>query len=354
MAPERTMFDDLEEMLAAATLNRLLGTKDEPVTVSPMEAMGFSANQFSAVQVGDHRLVLKHLSVADWLALAAGDHGCRSLAVWRNGALDRLAPEIRHGIVAGSRDGDGHALLMHDCGAGLSTKPTPVTARRVERMLQALAILHSRWWADDALGDPAYELADVETILTMTWPQSWPRMRNAAGPRWSSAHMGVSMLETGWQALLDLTEPDVSATIEQLVAEPRRLVEELESEPATLVHGDYRLDNVAVMPDESVVVLDWQFAAQGPGVMDVAWMVMSGGLLEFRGWAFDYYRYALDEALGGRLDVERWERSLAIAKLAEVLRKGMFHAYFASQGSDGAALMLEESNTWVRQGADLV
>jgi aminoglycoside phosphotransferase (APT) family kinase protein len=41
--------------------------------------------------------------------------------------------------------------------------------------------------------------------------------------------------------------------------------------PPTLVHGDYRLDNVVVAPDGSIVaVLDWEMATQGDPLADLA------------------------------------------------------------------------------------
>ena len=101
-------------MLAPSSLSRLLGTPVASVDVSPLESNGFSANELSWVRAGDHRLVLKHLSADDWLTRASKDDRCRSLAVWRTGLLDRLEPELRHGILAGSRDGAGNAGVLRN------------------------------------------------------------------------------------------------------------------------------------------------------------------------------------------------------------------------------------------------
>jgi hypothetical protein len=349
-AAEHAMFDSVEEMLAPSSLKRLLGTGVVPLTVTPLESNGFSSNELSYVRVGERRLVLKRLRSDDWLARVSGDDRCRSLAVWRAGLLDRLEPGLRHGIVAGARDGADHALLMRDCSVGLRQPGIPIAGRRVERMVEALAFMHAQFWGDESLTDQAYELADVDRLLGMSWPRSWPLMES------NPAALGV--VQKGWQALLDLVEPDVRVTIEEVVADPAPLVEALMAEPATLLHGDYRLDNVAVMPDESVTAFDWQFAARGPGVMDLAWLVMSGGVFEFRGWAFDRYRDALVDALRGELDLRRYERSLAVAKFAEVLRKGNWHALFAVEGdAEWAAYnrgFIAEYNEVVRQGWDLV
>ncbi len=81
--------------------------------------------------------------------------------------------------------------------------------------------MHARFWDDDTLDDPAYELADVETVLTMVWPRSWPAMESPPD--------GLTAVQRGWQALLDRVDPDVRATIEQVMADPGPLVAALEA-----------------------------------------------------------------------------------------------------------------------------
>jgi Ser/Thr protein kinase RdoA (MazF antagonist) len=48
--------------------------------------------------------------------------------------------------------------------------------------------------------------------------------------------------------------------------------------PYTLIHGDFRLDNLffsAADPESEPIFTDWQVAAQGPGVYDVAYFLTS-------------------------------------------------------------------------------
>ena len=352
------VFGSVEEMLEPSSLSQLLGSPVASVDVTPLESNGWSANELSWLQADDHRLVLKRLSTEDWLTRASKDDGCRSMAVWRTGLLDRLEPALRHGVLAGSRDGEHHALLMRDVSAGLDWEAPPPTLtrvdsrdRRVERLLEALAAMHARFWGDDTLDDPAHELADVETLLTMLWPRSWPVMESHPD--------GLRAVQQGWQALLDLVDPDVRATIEQVLADPGPLIDALEAEPTSLLHGDYRLGNLAVMPDDSVVAFDWQFAGRGPGVMDVAFLGESIGVFEFRGWAYDCYRDALVEALDGDLDVPRWDRALAIGRLAHVLRWGCFIGLFAVDDEEPEwrpyfRALVAHFNDVVRRGADLL
>ena len=48
--------------------------------------------------------------------------------------------------------------------------------------------------------------------------------------------------------------------------------------PYTLIHGDFRMDNLffpAAGPESDIIFTDWQVAAQGPGVYDVAYFLTS-------------------------------------------------------------------------------
>ncbi len=52
--------------------------------------------------------------------------------------------------------------------------------------------------------------------------------------------------------------------------------------PFTVVHGDYRLDNLMFHPDGQVIALDWQTLAVGPGARDVAYLLGTSLEIEVR------------------------------------------------------------------------
>ncbi|MGB7425847.1 MAG: hypothetical protein WA903_13185, partial [Ornithinimicrobium sp.] len=200
-AAEPAVFDSVEDMLAPPSLSRLLGTPINIVSLAALESNGFSTNELFYVRAGEQRYVLKRLNTQDWMARASRDEKCRSMAVWRTGLLDRLEPELRHGIIAGSSDGASHALLMQDCSAGLVSWSGPTASRRLDCALEMLAYMHARFWNDHTLTEAAYELADVEVLVSLCWPRSWSSIEHHPET--------VALLQRGWQALLDLVDPDV-------------------------------------------------------------------------------------------------------------------------------------------------
>jgi aminoglycoside phosphotransferase (APT) family kinase protein len=60
-----------------------------------------------------------------------------------------------------------------------------------------------------------------------------------------------------------------------LAAAPRwdEVLAQLRSGPPTLVHNDFRLDNIIFRPDGTPVILDWQVPAIGRGTHDLAFLL---------------------------------------------------------------------------------
>ncbi|MCC9307148.1 phosphotransferase family protein [Kitasatospora sp. RB6PN24] len=148
-----------------------------------------------------------------------------------------------------------------------------------------------------------------------------------------------------WGKQLDASRSREVPGIEELRA---RLAETLPDSPApTLVHGDYRLDNVLVGPDDRInAVLDWEMSTLGDPLTDLGLLVMYTELAEqfdgvipgvalapgFPGSAELVDRYAA----GARRDVSSvtWYVAFASFKLAVVLEG--IHFRFRQGGTVGA------------------
>jgi aminoglycoside phosphotransferase (APT) family kinase protein len=124
-----------------------------------------------------------------------------------------------------------------------------------ERAVDGLAAWHATWWGNAlelaergvtvSLGDPIYK-----AVLPMVFAEGWEKLGKelpipeaiaAIGPRWSDAMPG--------------------------------LVDDLATEPTTMVHGDWRADNLLFQPDGSVAALDFQLIGTARGTYDLAYFV---------------------------------------------------------------------------------
>ena len=81
-----------------------------------------------------------------------------------------------------------------------------------------------------------------------------------------------------WSGQLELTEPmtRVVTELHQVTDWLRSHVETLEETPPTVVHGDYKMDNVmyaAGEPARLAAILDWEMSTIGDPRADLGWMV---------------------------------------------------------------------------------
>jgi hypothetical protein len=316
------LYRSVDELLAPETLTVLTGERVNYVRCLPMEG-GFSGSVLLTVEANSgksvRRFVLKRMSAQwDWIMEATRDHQCRSMTVWQTGLLDRLQPAITHAILAGARDRDGWAMLMADVSPTLMPDQ-PFTADQVYRLLHALATVHATFWEESRLTDPALGLSTTMDLIQIFAPATGRRFADVPSPI-------PRILVDGWAALPALVAPDIIDVLNKLFTEPQLLAAALARYPATLVHGDYRRQNLGMASGNAApqaVVLDWQLAGYSAATIDLAWFLSNPSMLlspVATDVAIVYYRNQIAEQLGARFDESKWQPLLALGQLANVLR----------------------------------
>ena len=143
--------------------------------------------------------------------------------------------------------GDGTVLVLEDL-AAWRPGADPVIAARV------LSGMH-RQWAGQAL-------------------TRWPWLR----PAGAAVDLVEELFSQIWPGLAACTEltPPVRALGERLVGKVAQSEREISAAgPLTLVHGDASLRNMRTGPEGQVVLLDWEDVSAAPGVLDLAWLLVS-------------------------------------------------------------------------------
>jgi hypothetical protein len=102
----------------------------------------------------------------------------------------------------------------------------------------------------------------------------WPWLR----PAGAAAELVAELFARAWPNLADRSEltPPVRALGERLVgkvAESERAIGT--AGPPTLVHGDASTRNMRTGPGTEVALLDWEDVSAAPGVLDLAWLLVS-------------------------------------------------------------------------------
>ncbi len=301
----------------AVSLTELLG---QPVTGDPLTGGdGKTGARLERVTLDGRRYVLKYLHLDDdWAMRATGDLEIRSVAIWRDGWLDRLPPSIDHAVVGAAwddrPDGRGAVLVMHDVGEHLVPEgddELPLDQHRT--FIDHMAALHATFWRASATAG----LLPLSTRLVFFGPQlgATERARGGDDP------VPTEFVPAGWARLAERA-PETAAIITGLLADPTPLVDGLTATPQTFVHGDWKAGNLGSHPDGRTILLDWAIPGIAPGCLDLAWYVClnRARLPESKQDTFARYRAALE---GRGIDTgDWWERQLTLSLLGIMLNFG--------------------------------
>lgn len=306
--PESTapqVLGSVEELLAGATGREV------------MEAPGKSGAVLERVRIDGERYVVKYLDHGnDWSLRAAGVPGSATVELWRRGILQDLPDEIAQPIVAVAHDTTRPALaalLMRDVGEWLvPAVDDPVPAAQNERFLDHMAALHVAFWETGRAIDV---VTPADRYLELS-----PRMA-AAEAALGQDHLVPRLVAQGWP-LLESVAPKAAAVVVPLVHEPGPLVDALAGTPQTLVHGNWKLDNLGTDAAGRTILLDWETPGRGAGTADLAWYLAINcrRLPCSKEQAIDLYRAALERR--GIDTAAWWERQLDLALLGALVQFG--------------------------------
>ena len=319
------LFASFEEMLSPPALSDILQHKVMRVQCKVSEKIsGYSGSEFYEVMADERPLVVKRMRhLSDWISIVTDDARCRSVRLWQYGVLDRIRPHMDHVTLAACHDGEEYALLLEDVSYGLVSGRYP-SPTDIYSFLDALAALHALYWEDNELAKPELALCDAEPFLTFSWPVHTDRYEQ-----------DVPQITKGWELLFAMLEPDAGDGLQSLMDNLEPLQCKLAIYPSSLLHGDYRQANLAFLnASKRVAALDWQLASYGPVVLDLAWFLDTSVPPAQITAAGDYYRLRLSTQVGEQFDDNEWHPMFEVARLADVLRKANWFAYFAVHGGN--------------------
>jgi hypothetical protein len=163
-------------------------------------------------------------------------------------------PQAYHAAV--DNETSQFVAVMEDLGGLRMVDQTAgMTVGDAERAVDALAAWHATWWGkgDDlaargltvSLADPIYP-----AILPMVFDEGWQKVTGAM-----ELAPAIKKVGPGWTAAMP------------------GLLADLSSGPNTMLHGDYRADNLLFDTDGSVALLDFQLIGSGVAAYDLAYMI---------------------------------------------------------------------------------
>jgi len=132
------------------------------------------------------------------------------------------------------------------------------TLAEARSAVETLARIHATWWD----GGPIESIDWLPRPLDPPYPQALQGQVAASWPNVMAEHR-------------DLVEPDIERLGEQMPEILPDLMDRLSQPPTTLVHGDYRLDNLMFAADgvEPMTVIDWQICLRGKPAYDLGYFM---------------------------------------------------------------------------------
>lgn len=159
--------------------------------------------------------------------------------------------------------GDFVLLLQDLAPARAGDQVEGCSPEETELALRRLAEFHAAWWESPRFEELPWLPVTDETVRAQTaqanYQQAWEPFKENFAP---------------------MVPPHILEIGEKFRTKVAALMGHLAQPPRTIVHGDYRLDNLFFAPSqggEPLTVVDWQIMQRGRGVFDVAYF-MSGTL----------------------------------------------------------------------------
>ena len=160
-------------------------------------------------------------------------------------------------------EADRYVMLLEDLApAVIGDQLTGCTLKAAELAIASLARFHSTWMESPQLSTfdwmPAINVPwQIEAVLD-SYVQVWPQFLERFG---------------------DMLSPQMVALGETIGEKAGNIMDQLAMPPRTIIHGDFRLDNLLFGTEQgepTLAVIDWQIASRGRGVFDIAYFLGGG------------------------------------------------------------------------------
>jgi hypothetical protein len=312
-------FDRLTDLIDPAALGSLLGPVDS-VEVLPFVQLGHSGATFERVHVRLHSggrtaLIIKRIQPAlNWTALRTGDGVGREMQLLQAPTLAGVWSAFVNPYVAYAAASGEIALLMEDLSDHVRQDldvpdQAPIPVQDEDGLLAALASLHALYWQSEATALPW--LLQPVVLFSIMGPHAPARPNESLLPL-------LQQRGRGWHAALARVPRSVA---ELLTQPPDVLARRCQDLPPSLLHGDAKIANFAVLPTGRAAAFDWAWVGAGPATLDLGWYlaVNAGRLARPRDAVLARYRHLLEAELGSSLPAVIWEQLVQVGLLCGAL-----------------------------------
>jgi hypothetical protein len=175
-------------------------------------------------------------------------------------------PALHYGA-ADPSNGDFVMLLEDLAPARVGDQLVGCTAAQARSAVAAIARCHAKWWRSPRLESFPWLPATNDPVHHFAQPAyqgCWPAFVQFVG---------------------DKLSPELKRTGEELADKVVRMLDGIADRPQTLIHGDYRADNLFFGGSDgntTEAAVDWQVSSRGGGVFDLAYFLSGNVATDIR------------------------------------------------------------------------
>jgi thiamine kinase-like enzyme len=302
--------------IAALTEPGPLGSITGPITTvhtEPLHTIGFSASELQKLTVvfetGNTQsfIVKKTDRQADWLSQRSRDGVGREAALLEEPCLQQIWNKLHCPYVAFAREGKQLGLLMEDLSTYLFPDVRePIDAEAEKVILDSISSVHAAFW----------EEAEIKKLSWLTRPQDYFNLLRPGAHEEDEYCAPPDKIREhilqGWELALQLLPVNVknflTLPVEEIFAPWKDL-------PVTLLHGDLKIANMALLPGGKLSLFDWPMVGYAPCGIELGWYlaVNATRLAQTKEEVVLTYRNCLQSHLPFLIDEKLWDRMMQLA-----------------------------------------
>jgi len=267
-----------------------------------------------------HEKIILHMQNGETISLILKNiYPSQDMTIWRSGNIaNREALLIDHKEMAGvwnifqspyiayAVEEKNSVLLMYDLSEYLFPDiRQPISIEEEDLLLQSLARLHAHYWQHDLLSQSW--LTRQENYFNLLGPNA-AEEEKVAGHQ----HPIFEPVENGWRSAFEILPGDIKSFLSNPPME--KMTAGL---PKTLIHGDSKIANFAILPGHKLAAFDWTVVASACPTCEMGWYIAvnASRLARTKEEVLNYYREFLQKELHREIDNTRWEQMMDIAIL---------------------------------------